>query len=66
MEFPEAEEMLLYILDQERRDKAYQLWLTGDTTESFGDFLDRLQPKKEKVRSREEIFSETDALFNGR
>lgn len=67
MGFPEAEEVLGRILEQEQQDQAYRLWLHTNKTESFADFYAKLKPKKpEPVRSSADILAETDALFKGR
>lgn len=64
MTLAEAEEALLYILEQEFTDRAYQAWLHSFSDLSFSDFLEQCRP--EKLRSSAEILAETDKLFEGR
>lgn len=66
MEFPEAEDALKYILEQDQMEKAYQLWLHSASEETFGDFWAARKKAQEPVQTAEEIYAETDALFAGR
>lgn len=60
----EAEDALVYILEQEFKERAYQAWLHSLSDLSFEEFLQRCKP--EMVRSSAEILAETDKLFEGR
>lgn len=60
----EAEDALVYILEQEFKERAYQAWLHSFSDLPFEDFLEKCRP--EKVRSSAEILAETDKLFEGR
>ena len=64
MDLPEAEDALVFILEQEFKERAYQAWLHSFSDLSFEEFLDKCKP--EKVRSSSEILAETDKLFEGR
>lgn len=64
MSLQEAEDALVYILDQEFKERAYQAWLHSFSDLSFDQFLEKCRP--EKVRSSAEILAETDKLFEGR
>ena len=64
MSLQEAEDALVYILDQEFKERAYQAWLHSFSDLSFDEFLKKCRP--EKVRSSAEILAETDKLFEGR
>lgn len=64
MSLQEAEEALVYILDQEFKERAYQAWLYSFSDLSFDEFLKKCRP--ERVRSSAEILAETDKLFEGR
>lgn len=64
MSLQEAEDALVYILDQEFTERAYQAWLHSFSDLSFDEFLEKCRP--EKIRSSAEILAETDKLFEGR
>lgn len=64
MSLQEAEDAVLYILEQEFKERAYQAWLHSFSDLSFDEFLEKCRP--EKVRSSAEILAETDKLFEGR
>lgn len=67
MGFPEAEEVLGRILEQEQQDQAYRLWLHSSKAESFAEFWEKVKPRKpEPVRASADILAETDELFKGR
>lgn len=64
MSLQEAEDALVYILEQEFKERAYQAWLHSFSDLSFDEFMEKCRP--EKVRSSAEILAETDKLFEGR
>lgn len=67
MELAEAAETVLFVLEQDQKEQAMQIWLHSSTQDSFAEFWERCKGKKaQEIRSSEDILAETDALFMGR
>ena len=61
-----ALEMLDTIWEADFEEKAFSAWCSSGGLVSFGEYLAQCRVSREPTRPTEEIYSEMDALFEGR
>lgn len=66
MRLPQALGMLHVIYRQDFEDKAFAAWCAYGGEASWGEYLAALDAKNAPLKTREEIYRETDAAFEGR
>lgn len=66
MRLPQALGMLHVIYRQDFEDKAFAAWCAYGGEASWGEYLAALDAKNTPLKTREEIYRETDAAFEGR
>lgn len=66
MGFQRALGMLHVIYRQDFEDKAFAAWCAYGGGMSWGEYLEALDAKNTPLKTREEIYRETDAAFEGR
>lgn len=64
MDFPDAVEFLLWLINKAEEELLYQRWIiAGQTEMSFEEFKTRLQPKP--VKKDEEIIEDVKSIMEG-